>query len=79
LMTRKSEPPALFQELPKFAAPVLLVEGELSPRLFKLAVTGLKTALPNAEHVLMRGVAHGLHLEAPRFFTDVLQRFLAKK
>lgn len=79
LLARNTEPAKLFAPLPHLRAPILLVEGELSPRLFKLAVEGLRTALPGAEHVLMRGVAHGLHVEAPRYFTDLLQRFLGDK
>jgi non-heme chloroperoxidase len=78
LLSRLAEPAGLFRDLPELKLPVLLVEGELSPQLFKLAVVGLRTALPHADHATMRGVAHGLHVEAPRFFNDLLRRFLAR-
>lgn len=77
LLSRNSEPPDLFQDLKKLRVPMLLVEGELSPQLFKLAVQGIKALLPHAEHVVMRGVAHSLHVEAPRYFNDLLRGFLA--
>lgn len=57
--------------------PVLLIEGELSPRRFKLAVEGIRAVLPHAEHQVMRGVTHGLPVEAPRYFNDVMRGFLA--
>ncbi len=76
LEDRRSEPPGLFRDLPGLRVPVLLVEGELSPRLFKLAVEEMRSVLPHARHALMRGVAHGLHVEAPRYFNDLLRRFL---
>jgi pimeloyl-ACP methyl ester carboxylesterase len=79
LLARQSEPPALFEHLPRLRLPTLLIEGELSSRLFKLAVEGLRTALPRAEHVVMQGVAHGLHVEAPRYFNDLLKRFVANR
>lgn len=77
LLARNTEPAGLFQELGRLRLPVLLLEGELSPRLFKLAVAGIKAVLPHAEHQVMRGVAHGLPVEAPRYFNDLLRRFLA--
>ncbi len=46
-----------------------LIEGELNPHPFKLAVEGIRAVLPHAEHPVTRGVAHGLPVEAPRYST----------
>ncbi len=77
LLARLKEPADLFHDLRQIHLPVLLVEGELSPRLYKLAVAAIRSALPQASHEVMRGVAHGLHIEAPRYFSDLLRRFIA--
>lgn len=78
LRSRAAEAPVGPEELRGLRLPTLLIEGELSPRLFRLATEGLAALWLHADHVVLRGVAHGLHLEAPRFFSDAVRRFLRK-
>lgn len=62
----------------RITAPTLLVEGELTTKLFQLTMNELAGAIPNAERAVVPGVGHGLHLENPDAFSRVALEFLAR-
>ncbi|MCU0782477.1 MAG: alpha/beta hydrolase [Verrucomicrobia bacterium] len=59
-------------------APTLLVEGELTTKLFQLTMKELAGAIPNAERTVVPGVGHGLHLETPDAFSGVALDFFSR-
>ena len=62
----------------RIAAPTLLVEGELTTKLFQLTMKQLAGAIPHAERAVVPGVGHGLHLENPDAFSRVALEFFAR-
>ncbi len=60
------------------AAPALIVEGELTTKLFQLTMKALAGAIPNAQRAVVPGVGHGLHLENPELFSRVALEFFAR-
>lgn len=60
------------------AAPALIVEGELTTKLFQLTMKALAEAIPNAERAVLSGVGHGLHLENPEKFGRVALDFFVR-
>ncbi|MEK7706564.1 MAG: alpha/beta hydrolase, partial [Verrucomicrobiota bacterium] len=59
-------------------APTLLVEGELTTKLFQLTIKELAGAIPSAERAVVPGVGHGLHLENPDAFSRIALEFFAR-
>lgn len=62
----------------RIAAPTLLVEGQLTTKLFQLTIKELAGVIPNAERVVVSDVGHGLHLENPDAFSRVALEFFAR-
>jgi len=62
----------------RISAPALLVEGELTTKLFQATMQELAEAIPNAERAVVPGVGHGLHLENPDAFSHVALDFFAR-
>lgn len=60
------------------SARTLIVSGELSPAVFRQTSLRLALLIPRAEHRVLAGVSHGLHLEAPEVFTQLVLDFLRK-
>jgi non-heme chloroperoxidase len=61
----------------RITAPTLLVEGELTTKLFQLIMKQLAGIIPNAERAVVPGVGHGLHLENPDAFSRVALEFFS--
>ncbi len=57
--------------------PVLLLEGQRSPRLFSLITDELERLLPDTYRVLIPGAGHTMHLANPDFYNEVIMEFLA--
>ena len=58
--------------------PALLLEGELSPRLFHLILDELGRCLPNAERAVIQGAPHAVHLGNPDAYDVKVLRFLTE-
>jgi pimeloyl-ACP methyl ester carboxylesterase len=64
------------QDLGSLHAPVLLLQGEHSPRMFKRVNASLQAALPQAEMAHISGVSHDL--SNPPLVTEAILRFLQR-
>jgi pimeloyl-ACP methyl ester carboxylesterase len=56
--------------------PVLLLNGQRSPRMFSLITDELERLLPDTYRVLIPGAGHAMHAANPGFFNGVLRDFL---
>jgi len=70
-------PPVKSEQLGKVKAPTLLISGEFSPKIGLLTNERLHNVLPNSEEVILYSVSHGLHIENPAAFSQVVLDFLA--
>jgi 2-succinyl-6-hydroxy-2,4-cyclohexadiene-1-carboxylate synthase len=66
----------LWARLPRLAAPVLLVAGELDGKFAELAGRMAAAIGPRARVALVPGAGHAAHLEQPERFGDLVERFL---
>jgi esterase len=65
-------------DLGRFKMPVLLMEGEQSPLLFKRMRTTLQQCLPSAKFVTVPKAAHQMHQMNPSSFNAELAKFLSE-
>jgi pimeloyl-ACP methyl ester carboxylesterase len=56
--------------------PVLLLNGQKSPRLFSLITDELERHLPDTYRVLIPGAGHAMHVANPVFYNEVVREFL---
>lgn len=63
-------------ELDRVRAPVLLVGGSRSPRVFARLLDALESALPETERVEISGASHLVHEDDPAAFERALSDFL---
>jgi pimeloyl-ACP methyl ester carboxylesterase len=66
------------EELHAVHQPVLLLEGDRSPKLFHLITDELELALPKTERVLVPRAGHSMQTANPRFYNETVQQFLHK-
>ena len=66
------------QDVAAIDRPALLLNGELSPRLFHLIIAELARCLPRTECGLIRGASHAMHVGNPAAFNEVVLDFLAR-
>jgi non-heme chloroperoxidase len=57
--------------------PVLIIQGERSPRLNRAICKELHRVLPDSRLTTLKGSSHGLHLEQPTAFNHLVREFLA--
>ena len=57
--------------------PVLLLNGQKSPRMFSLITDELERLLPDTYRVLIPGAGHAMHAANPAFYNGVVKEFLA--
>ena len=57
--------------------PVLLLEGERSPKMFHLITDELARAAPNAERVTIPAASHGMHGQNPAAYNQAVLDFIA--
>lgn len=69
--------PATDDQLRRIDVPVLLVTGSLDPKFTEIA-RALRPRLRNCEHVIIDGVGHTVHLEAPETFVKTLEEWLSR-
>ena len=76
--TKNPFPPVTCDDLKKINTPVLLVDGEKSPKDLLMIVGELKRCIPNNESVTLKNTSHGLQYENPAAFNQLVLRFLDK-
>jgi pimeloyl-ACP methyl ester carboxylesterase len=64
------------QEAAEVHAPVLLIDGEKSPEMFRRTATALASWLPNARRATVRGASHGMNLAHPAAFNRYIDEFI---
>ncbi|HEY4179743.1 MAG TPA: alpha/beta fold hydrolase [Kofleriaceae bacterium] len=74
-MTNGDEPNGVPRDLAQITCPALVIHGEQDRIISKEVGLDLVAALPRSELVVLRGVGHGPHLEAPRMMGRILERF----
>ncbi len=57
--------------------PVLLLNGQKSPRMFSLITDELERHLPDTYRVVVPGAGHAIHIGNPAFYNEVVLEFLA--
>jgi pimeloyl-ACP methyl ester carboxylesterase len=71
-------PPITCEDVQKVKAPTLLLDGELSPKMFHLVNDMLERCLPSAERAMIPAASHGLEFENPQAFNEKVLAFIAK-
>ena len=56
--------------------PVLLIDGEKSPDMFRRTATALDSWLPDARRATVRGASHGMNLAHPAAFNRYIDEFI---
>jgi non-heme chloroperoxidase len=64
------------QEAGQIQRPVLLLQGETSPRMFHLILDELARCLPKAARATIPGASHAIHLGNPGAYNETVLRFL---
>jgi len=74
------EPPNTFvcEDAQRIRAPVLLVSGELSPKIYAPLMTQLQKCLQKSEQVTISGSSHGVMQENPQDFNGTVLKFLRR-
>lgn len=71
-------PPTTCEDVQKVKAPTLLVDGELSPKMFHLVDDMLEQCLPSDERATIPGASHQMEVENPQAFNEKGLAFIAK-
>jgi non-heme chloroperoxidase len=71
-------PPITCEDVQKVKAPTLLLDGELSPKMFHLINDMLDHCLPSKERAMIPAASHGLEFENPQAFNETVLAFIAK-
>ena len=59
-------------------APTLLLDGELSPKMFHLINDMLEHCLPSVERATIPAASHRMEVENPQAFNEKVLAFIAK-
>ena len=76
--TKNPFPPVNCDDLQKIKTPVLLVDGEISPKILLMITDELKRCIPNSERATLANTSHGLEYENPAEFNKVVLGFIDK-
>jgi pimeloyl-ACP methyl ester carboxylesterase len=63
-------------EAAQVRCPVLLIDGEKSPQMFRRTVDALQSWLPDARRETVRGASHGMNLAHPSAFNRYVDEFI---
>jgi non-heme chloroperoxidase len=66
------------EQVSAIAKPVLLVNGERSPRMFHVITDGLSRILPGSRRVVIPAASHSMHLDNPRAYNGTVLAFLGE-
>lgn len=72
------EPPLTCDQLARINVPALLLGGDRSPKIFQLVLNELQKCLPVAERAVLPDSSHGLELENPAAFNEIVLEFLTR-
>lgn len=64
------------EEAAEVRVPVLLIDGEKSPEMFRRTATALESWLPDARRATVRGASHGMNLAHPAAFNRYIDEFI---
>jgi non-heme chloroperoxidase len=76
--SRDLYPPTTCEDVQKVKTPTLLLDGELSPKIFRLINDALERCLPSAVRATISAASHGLEVENPQAFNETVLAFIAK-
>jgi non-heme chloroperoxidase len=71
-------PPTTCEDVLKVKAPTLLLDGELSPKVFHVVNDMLEHCLPRAERATIPAASHQMEVENPQAFNETVLAFIAK-
>ena len=71
-------PPTTCEDVQKVKAPTLLVDGELSPKMFHVIDDMLEHCLPSVERATIPAASHQMEVENPQAFNETVLAFIAK-
>jgi pimeloyl-ACP methyl ester carboxylesterase len=66
------------EDVGRVDVPVLLLDGETSPRMFRLVQDALQACLPNVERATIPNASHGMHNGNPEAYNAAVLDFLAR-
>ncbi|WP_413231274.1 alpha/beta fold hydrolase [Paraburkholderia kirstenboschensis] len=76
LQLRDPLPAYVPQEAAEVRCPVLLIDGEKSPEMFRRTAAALHSWLPDARRETVRGASHGMNLAHPSAFNRYIDEFI---
>jgi non-heme chloroperoxidase len=71
-------PPTTCEDVQKVKVPTLLVDGELSPKMFHVIDDMLQHCLPSVERATIPAASHQMEVENPQAFNETVLAFIAK-
>jgi non-heme chloroperoxidase len=71
-------PPTKCEDVQKVKAPTLLLDGERSPKMFRLIHDKLEHCLPSVERATIPAASHQMEVENPQAFNEKVLAFIAK-
>lgn len=77
LRTYYESPRLSCEQLRHLNVPTLVITGEFSPRISRLNDEIIANCLPDSEVKILKGASHGLQIENPEGFNDLVLDFLA--
>ncbi len=66
------------EDAARIARPVLLLDGEFSPRMFYIISDELERCLPDTERAVLPGASHAMHLGNPDAYAALVLAFLGR-
>lgn len=66
------------QDAQRIQAPCLLLDSELSPRIFHRIADLLESMLPHAERTVIQKASHSMHTDNPKAYNEVVMDFLSR-
>ena len=66
------------EDVKMMKTPTLLLDGELSPKMFRVINDMLDRCLSNKERAMIPAASHGLELENPQAFNETVLGFIAR-
>ncbi|MEH2627842.1 non-heme chloroperoxidase [Bradyrhizobium sp. AZCC 1719] len=77
-LSRNLHPSIGCEDVQKVKAPILLLDGERSPRMFRLINDRLEHCLPSVERATIPAASHQMEVENPQAFNETVLAFIAK-
>jgi non-heme chloroperoxidase len=76
--SRNLYPPTTCEDVQKVKAPTLLLDGELSPKVFHRINDILERCLPSVERATIPAASHQMEVDNPQAFNEAVLAFIAK-